>query len=580
MSTTSSDPLSKDRKRSAHWTDEDTDTLVNLLLRHRDTGRTADNGFKPEVWTEASILLKPTTHVGGPKTPDACKSRWQRLQRDYKAAKDMQAMPGFSWDRENHRLAASTEAWEQAEKHVDGNKYRKIHLPCYDALASLCLVDGSRSRPRISKGRSSMGSISNSSSMLSLSTNTNNPNGAGPSQQQQPSSSSATATHGQMNHHSMGTINGHQQQHQQQQQQQQPDNNSASDASAMASLHGQLQGENGVFNWGGNEGGDDDGQGEFETSFTMHDGSQTFNLGQKRPISFDPSILAGMNVSANHNNNHNNTASQNPSSHTLSLQQQQQQGSPPKKPRQSRQGPQVTQRNSARSQQDTQLHPRNTNSNQAQNQNHSTHQATHTLPAPHTHPQSHPQFYQMPSHPQAQSSTSAHPSRNQPVSASNSAILSGGNSTIVPRSPDFSNTSSLLDPHVLQTPPGLTGNPNGNILRHFNPNTNTNTNTNTNANPNGSGPGPGPGLPQSISLTSLSSLSAEVITAGLTEAQRRTEAIIQLQNQENDTMSDQDLVEVMAEFEGNVAAADTYLAIKKEGLRKLWLMKIVKRRKK
>jgi DNA-binding protein Fis len=44
-------------------------------------------------------------------------------------------------------------------------------------------------------------------------------------------------------------------------------------------------------------------------------------------------------------------------------------------------------------------------------------------------------------------------------------------------------------------------------------------------------------------------------------------------------MRDEDLVEVMAEFEGNVAAADTHLAIKREGLRKLWLQKVVKRRK-
>ncbi|WVQ94878.1 hypothetical protein IAU59_001962 [Kwoniella sp. CBS 9459] len=568
MSSTTSDTHAKDRKRSAHWTDEDTDTLVSLLLRHRDKSRTADNGFKPEVWMEAYILLKPTTHVGGPKTPDACKSRWQRLQRDYKAAKDMEAMPGFSWDRENHRLAATAEAWEQAEKHVDAYKYRKIHLPCYDALASLCVVDGPRSRPKVQKGRSSLGSISTSSSMLSLSTN--NPNGAGPSQQ--PNS----ATHGHMNHHSLGNVsvnmNGNSSGAVQQ-------DGGASDANAMAQLQGHLQGENGVFNWGGNDGGDEDGQGEFETSFTIHDGAQTFNLGQKRPIQFDPSLLAGMNTTATSSTNTSPTAS----THGLALQQQQQQGSPPKKPRQSRQqGLQMSQQHPARLQSDTQ-HPNQNhshNQNQNQNQNQNTHQQTaHVLPPPHTHPQTHPQFYQMPAHhPQPQASSSAQPSQNQTVPPSGTASLSGsGNGTIVPRSPDFSNTSSLLDPHVLRTPPGLsanTGHHNHAILRHFNPN------PNPNSNPNSNPPGPSPGLAQSVSLSSLSSLSAEVITAGLTEAQRRTEAIIQLQTQENDTMSDHDLVEVMAEFEGNVAAADTYLAIKKEGLRKLWLMKIVKRRKK
>ena len=74
-----SEPPLKDRKKSAHWTDADTDTLVNVLLRYKDTGRTADNGFKPEVWREASNRLEGATVIGGPKTPEACKSRWQRV---------------------------------------------------------------------------------------------------------------------------------------------------------------------------------------------------------------------------------------------------------------------------------------------------------------------------------------------------------------------------------------------------------------------------------------------------------------------------------------------------------------------
>ena len=44
-------------------------------------------------------------------------------------------------------------------------------------------------------------------------------------------------------------------------------------------------------------------------------------------------------------------------------------------------------------------------------------------------------------------------------------------------------------------------------------------------------------------------------------------------------MPDEDLVEVLAEFETNVAAADTYLAIQREGLRKLWLGKVIKKRR-
>jgi len=69
-----------------------------------------------------------------------------------------------------------------------------------------------------------------------------------------------------------------------------------------------------------------------------------------------------------------------------------------------------------------------------------------------------------------------------------------------------------------------------------------------------------------------------VQTAGLSEAQRRTEAILQLQTKEAG-MADEDLVEVLEEFETNVAAADTYLAIQRDGLRKLWLGKVIQKRK-
>lgn len=80
MATPSSEPFfPKDRKRSAHWSDSDTDILVEVLLRERDTGRTVDNGFKPEVWKEAARLLENRNFVGGPKTPEACRSRWQRV---------------------------------------------------------------------------------------------------------------------------------------------------------------------------------------------------------------------------------------------------------------------------------------------------------------------------------------------------------------------------------------------------------------------------------------------------------------------------------------------------------------------
>jgi hypothetical protein len=95
--------------------------LISVLLRHHDTGRTSDNGFKVEVWDEASMLLERNHSMGGFKTPDACKSRWQRLQRDFKFVRELlDVFPGFRWDHTEHRLSASPSAWAEADAKVSG----------------------------------------------------------------------------------------------------------------------------------------------------------------------------------------------------------------------------------------------------------------------------------------------------------------------------------------------------------------------------------------------------------------------------------------------------------------------------
>lgn len=72
-------------------------------------------------------------------------------------------------------------------------------------------------------------------------------------------------------------------------------------------------------------------------------------------------------------------------------------------------------------------------------------------------------------------------------------------------------------------------------------------------------------------------LAPEIQHAGLSDAQRRTQALLQLQQEQG--MRDDELVEVMAEFETSIAAADTYLAIQKDQLRRMWLTNVVQRRR-
>lgn len=97
-----------------------------------------------------------------------------QLQRDYKAAKDMESFQGFTWDKAAGRLMAPPEAWEAAEKvsfddafkslltvtvklSMDAYKHQKIHLPLYDQIAILCPLDGAVRKGR-GKARSSLAS--------------------------------------------------------------------------------------------------------------------------------------------------------------------------------------------------------------------------------------------------------------------------------------------------------------------------------------------------------------------------------------------------------------------------------------
>nr|XP_019010507.1 uncharacterized protein I206_04977 [Kwoniella pini CBS 10737]OCF49288.1 hypothetical protein I206_04977 [Kwoniella pini CBS 10737] len=552
MSTASSSSFTKDRKRSAHWTDQDTETLVNLLLRHKDIGRTADNGFKPEIWEEASMLLEGNTYMGGPKTADACKSRWQRLQRDFKAAKDMEAMPGFSWDRNTNRLSASPECWTNAETQLDSYKYRKINLPTFDSIAILCtnLGDPNKTRPRAAKGRTSLGSISNASSMLSLSTQTTTSTSTGTTAPSQ--ASNTTNTNQVPQNHLIINGNG------------QDQNNSDAMVHIQQHLHHQNQTDQNVFNW--TTGTNGNGEGDFENAFSLPDGSQPFNLGQKRPLPFDPSLLSPAITT---NQNQGSGPPQNiHSQHTLPMAQ----GSPPKKPRPSKSHPQAQQN------QPIPTHMQN---------QHQIHHIAQHLPQAHTIPQ---QFYTLHPHPHAHPHFQ-HPSQTQ-IQVPNQTQHQPHSETSLPparhsinslpRSPEFPSSATLLNSRMTSTPPGAIT-----INRHYTPNTLASNHDGNHT------------ISTSQSTNSLQSLSlpVELVSSSgnndiankevdlikdqgqLSESQRRTNAIIQLQNQqENLELKDEELIEAIVEFEQNVNAADTFLAIQKDHLRKMWLAKIVKRR--
>jgi len=67
-----------------------------------------------------------------------------------------------------------------------------------------------------------------------------------------------------------------------------------------------------------------------------------------------------------------------------------------------------------------------------------------------------------------------------------------------------------------------------------------------------------------------------MLRAGWTDAQRRTEAVLLLQEHEN--IPDQDVLAVVAEFEQNLAAVDMYLALRTDRLRVGYIKSLIARR--
>ncbi|WVN90908.1 uncharacterized protein L203_106153 [Cryptococcus depauperatus CBS 7841] len=137
MVSNSSDLANEDCKRLAHWSDKDTSIHISILMRETDSGRTSDNDLKPKVWKEIPSLLDGSNFMGSRKTPEACKSIWQRLQRDYKLANELEMMPRFSWDSKTHQLPASEGTWVATDMQYEGvQERRKINLPCPSAASS------------------------------------------------------------------------------------------------------------------------------------------------------------------------------------------------------------------------------------------------------------------------------------------------------------------------------------------------------------------------------------------------------------------------------------------------------------
>nr|ODN92584.1 hypothetical protein L203_00863 [Cryptococcus depauperatus CBS 7841] len=239
-------------------------------MRETDSGRTSDNDLKPKVWKEIPSLLDGSNFMGSRKTPEACKSIWQRLQRDYKLANELEMMPRFSWDSKTHQLPASEGTWVATDM-VDDFIYRhSTFSDLNDSLAIICPED----QPCTSQtGMSFPSSIISPSAASS----------AGSSQILQKSLRASQDNTEQADYD--GTQHDPTIKNRDQSQTQHQLSHVVAESDTSATGHG-------VFDWEGQQNGDDD----FE-SFDMSNDSLSF-LPQKRIMSFDPPLISTSSSSA------------------------------------------------------------------------------------------------------------------------------------------------------------------------------------------------------------------------------------------------------------------------------------------
>ena len=82
MSTTRDKENYAPDKFMAHsfWTSGGKANLMDFLLDQLDSGRDADNNFKPTVWTEVANKLNKTRIHGAPKTEKNCKAQFEEVR--------------------------------------------------------------------------------------------------------------------------------------------------------------------------------------------------------------------------------------------------------------------------------------------------------------------------------------------------------------------------------------------------------------------------------------------------------------------------------------------------------------------
>jgi hypothetical protein len=130
--------LAQDKASQVKWTEEMTEALVECIYGVWKDGKASDNGFKKEVWIQASEAVMRA--YDGPLVIgwDKCKNKWGDLKEKWKHWLNLSEMSGFGWNDEKEKFEAYDYVWERLNKSHPRIIWHKTHvMPHRELLAEI-----------------------------------------------------------------------------------------------------------------------------------------------------------------------------------------------------------------------------------------------------------------------------------------------------------------------------------------------------------------------------------------------------------------------------------------------------------
>ncbi|KAL5480230.1 hypothetical protein ACEPAI_1500 [Sanghuangporus weigelae] len=128
-------------RQRCSYNNSDRTALVDYLIDcHQNGLQTADNNFKPVVWTKVAVILNKQLTNGPPKTPESCKQQYHLLLKTFRIVKKLQDKSGFGWDDVLKKPTATDGVWEalvKSNKKFGPFSKPGFSFPLYDKIEIL-----------------------------------------------------------------------------------------------------------------------------------------------------------------------------------------------------------------------------------------------------------------------------------------------------------------------------------------------------------------------------------------------------------------------------------------------------------